>query len=216
MSLYRRGGKRALDLTLTVPALAVLLPVGAVVGVLVRARLGSPIFFRQRRPGLEGQTFELLKFRTMTDARDEHGELFPDETRLTDFGRFLRRTSLDELPTFLNVLRGEMSLVGPRPLLVQYLSRYTSEQARRHETRPGVTGWTQINGRNAISWDEKFKLDLWYVDHVSMGLDLTILLRTALAVVTQRGITAEGHVTMPEFMGDRKTNGRSNGHAEAK
>ena len=202
MTMYRRYGKRALDLALTFPLSVALLPLGVLVGVAVRYKLGSPVLFRQERPGLAGESFELIKFRTMSAERDHQGELLPDDRRLTDFGRFLRRTSLDELPTLWNVLRGEMSLVGPRPLLVQYLGRYSPHQERRHETRPGVTGWTQINRRNAISWEEKFDLDVWYVDHVSLSLDLTILFRTALAVLTQRGISAQGHATMPEFMGE--------------
>lgn len=212
MSQYRRHGKRALDLTLTLPAAVALAPVGLLVAGLIRIKLGSPVLFRQERPGLHGKCFELIKFRTMTDARDSAGSLLPDDNRLTRFGKFLRRTSLDEIPTLWNVLRGEMTLVGPRPLLVQYLGRYSARQQRRHEVRPGVTGWSQINGRNAISWDQKFDLDLWYVEHVSFLLDLTILFRTAWAVVTQRGIAAEGHATMPEFMGE--TQGRDNSSGE--
>jgi len=201
MSFYRRFGKRMLDLGLVLPALAVLAPVGMAVGLAARAKLGTPVFFRQRRPGRNEEIFELIKFRTMTDERDEGGRLLPDEKRLTRFGELLRRSSLDELPTLWNVVRGDMSLVGPRPLLVQYLDRYTASQRRRHEVAPGITGWAQIHGRNALDWDEKFGLDLWYVENVSLKTDLAILLRTVTQVLTQRGISAEGHATMPEFMG---------------
>ncbi len=211
MSWYRRHGKRVLDLVLTLPIAVALAPVGVLVAVVIRTKLGSPVLFRQERPGLHGECFELIKFRTMTDTRDGTGAMLPDEHRLTSLGKLLRRTSLDEIPTLWNVLRGEMSLVGPRPLLVRYLGRYSPEQQRRHEIRPGVTGWSQINGRNAISWDEKLGLDIWYVDHVSFSMDLTILFRTALAVVTQRGIVAEGHATMPEFMGETKSQDGSRG-----
>jgi len=190
-----------LDLGLAVPGLVVLTPVGLVLGALIRLKLGSPVLFRQPRPGRDGQIFELIKFRTMSNARGPDGELLPDKERLTPFGMRLRHMSLDELPTLLNVLRGNMSLVGPRPLLVQYLDRYTPEQRRRHEVAPGVTGWAQINGRNAIKWKEKFELDLWYVENQSLRTDLTILFRTVEQVLGQRGISAEGHVTTHEFMG---------------
>lgn len=170
----------------------------------VRIKLGSPAFFHQSRPGKQGQLFKLIKFRTMTNARDAHGTMLPDVQRLTRFGKWLRASSLDELPELVNVLKGEMSLVGPRPLLVQYLARYTPEQARRHEVRPGITGWAQINGRNAISWEEKFKLDVWYVDHQSVWLDLKILALTLLKVVRRDGISAQGEATMPEFLGISK------------
>lgn len=203
MTFYRRIGKRTLDLGLTLPALVILAPAAFAIGGLVRLKLGKPILFRQERPGHEGQLFELVKFRTMTDARGPDGELLPDQERLTPFGRLLRRTSLDELPTLWNVVRGEMSLVGPRPLLVQYLERYSPEQNRRHEVLPGITGWAQINGRNALEWREKFALDVWYVDHVSLRTDLAILLKTVAAVLDQRGISADGHATMPEFMGSQ-------------
>jgi sugar transferase EpsL len=199
--MYRRFGKRLVDLVLVMPALMILAPVLVVLGLLVRWRLGSPVFFRQWRPGLQGRPFTLLKFRTMTDARDEEGRLLPDERRITRLGQFLRRSSLDELPELINVLNGEMSLVGPRPLLVEYLERYTVEQARRHEMKPGITGWAQVNGRNALSWEEKFELDVWYVDHVSLWLDLKILAMTAWQVVTGKGVSAEGHATMPVFEG---------------
>ena len=201
MSFYEKFGKRALDLGLSVPALVVLAPVSAAVGVAVRAKLGAPVLFRQQRPGRDEQLFELTKFRTMSDARDEGGRLLPDDQRLGKLGELLRRTSLDELPTLLNVVRGEMSLVGPRPLLVQYLDRYSPEQRRRHEVRPGVTGWAQVNGRNAISWEEKFELDLWYVENISLRTDLAILFKTMKQVMGQRDISAEGHATMPEFTG---------------
>ena len=201
MSFYRRIGKRALDLSLTVPALLVLAPVGAAVGALARMKLGAPVLFRQDRPGRDDEIFQLIKFRTMSTERDSTGELLPDDRRLTSFGKALRGASLDELPTLWNVVRGDMSLVGPRPLLVQYLDRYTPEQRRRHEVRPGITGWAQINGRNALTWDEKFDFDLWYVENVSLRTDLALLFRTVAQVLGQSGISAEGHATMPEFMG---------------
>jgi len=201
VTFYRRVGKRALDLGLAVPALIVLAPVGLVVAGLARAKLGSPVLFRQERPGRDGRIFELIKFRTMTDVRDPNGALLPDEQRLTPFGEQLRRASLDELPTLWNVIRGDMSLVGPRPLLVRYLERYTPEQRRRHEVAPGITGWAQIHGRNAITWEEKFALDVWYVENLSLRIDLAILFRTMIQVLRQRDISAEGHATMPEFMG---------------
>src|SRR5215210_3246949 len=163
--MYRGFGKRLLDLALTIPALVLLTPVLMTLGILVRLRLGRPVLFRQLRPGLRGKPFALHKFRTMTDERDANDMLLPDAERLTPFGRFLRSTSLDELPEFLDVLRGEMSLVGPRPLLLQYLERYSPRQKRRHEVKPGITGWAQINGRNAISWEDRFELDIWYIDH---------------------------------------------------
>jgi len=208
VTVYRRIGKRALDLGLTVPALVVLAPVGLTVGVLIRLKLGGPVLFRQARPGRDGRVFELIKFRSMSDARGANGELLPDEERLTPFGNRLRRLSLDELPTLWNVVRGQMSLVGPRPLLVQYLDRYTPEQRRRHDVLPGITGWAQINGRNAISWEAKFEHDVWYVENVSLGTDLRILLRTATQVLGRRGISAEGHATMPEFTGSHEESAR--------
>lgn len=199
--MYASIGKRALDLVLVILALAVISPVLLLVAILIWRKLGNPILFRQRRPGLHGKPFTLLKFRTMTDERDADGNLLPDEKRLTRFGQFLRRTSLDELPELFNVLRGDMSLVGPRPLLMQYLDRYTPEQARRHEVRPGITGWAQINGRNAISWQEKFELDVWYVDHLSLWIDLKILVLTVWKVLRREGISQDGHATMEEFLG---------------
>ena len=197
-------GKRVADLIIATVALVFLSPLLATIWVVLRLTHGSPVIFRQQRPGLAGRPFTLLKFGTMTDARDAGGELLPDERRLTSFGRFLRSTSLDELPELINVLRGEMSLVGPRPLLMQYLSRYTAEQSRRHEVRPGITGWAQVNGRNAITWEEKFALDVWYVDHYTLGLDLRILLRTVSSVVRREGIRQSGHATMSESMGSQK------------
>lgn len=198
---YRRFGKRALDLALTLPAGLLLVPVLTCVALLVRVRLGAPVLFRQQRPGLDGRPFALYKFRTMTDTRDAHGRLLPDAERLTAFGRFLRSTSLDELPELWNILRGDMSLVGPRPLLMQYLKRYTPEQARRHTVRPGLTGWAQVNGRNTLTWEQKFELDVWYVDHVSLGLDLHILAVTARKVLRREGINQAGQATAEEFMG---------------
>lgn len=200
-SLYRRYGKRALDLGLAVPALAVLSPLLLTVGAAVRLRLGAPVLFRQQRPGLHGQPFEMLKFRSMDQRRDSYGALLPDEQRLGRFGRLLRSSSLDELPALLNVVRGDMSLVGPRPLLMQYLSRYSAQQARRHEVRPGITGLAQVCGRNSLSWDAKFALDVDYVDRLSLGLDLMILAQTLTRVLRRDGITAAGHATMPEFLG---------------
>jgi sugar transferase EpsL len=199
--LYRRVGKRLLDLTLTIPALILLSPVLALVAMLVRLTLGSPILFRQQRPGLHGQPFTIYKFRTMTDACDAQGNLFPDAERLTPFGRFLRSTSLDELPELLNVLKGNMNLVGPRPLLMQYMDRYTPAQRRRHEVKPGITGWAQVKGRNAITWEEKFALDVWYVDHQSLWLDLKIIVLTTWKILKCEGINQPGQATAQEFMG---------------
>lgn len=193
--------KRAIDVVGAAVGLVVLAPVLAVLAALVRWKLGSPVLFRQTRPGLHGQPFELIKFRTMTDARGPDRELLPDGDRLPPFGRWLRATSLDELPELVNVLRGDMSLVGPRPLLMEYLHLYTPEQARRHEVRPGLTGWSQVNGRNAPSWEDKLAMDVWYVDHQSGWLDLRILARTVTSVVTRRGVSAAGHATTPKFTG---------------
>jgi lipopolysaccharide/colanic/teichoic acid biosynthesis glycosyltransferase len=195
--------KRLLDIVVSVVLLLLLSPVLLTVGIAVRALIGGPILFRQRRPGLHGAPFELLKFRTMTDAVDEAGRALSDERRLRRFGAMLRQLSLDELPELINVITGDMSLVGPRPLLMQYLDRYDATQARRHDVRPGITGWAQINGRNAISWEERFALDVWYVDHRSLWLDLRILMITVKKVFRREGITQPGHVTMPEFMGRR-------------
>lgn len=195
--------KRAFDLIPTIPALIVLSPFLIILATLAAILLGSPILFRQKRPGWHGNPFFLLKFRTMTNARDANGALLPDALRLTSFGRFLRATSLDELPELFNVLRGEMSLVGPRPLLMQYLDRYTQEQARRHEVKPGITGWAQINGRNAITWEEKFKLDVWYVDNWSLLLDIKIIGVTIWKILKREGINQAGQATMDEFKSSR-------------
>lgn len=194
--------KRLMDLVLTVPALLLLAPAIAAVALLVRAKLGSPIFFRQRRPGIAGRPFTMIKFRTMRDAVGVDGLPLPDSERLTRFGRFLRASSLDELPGLWNVVRGDMSLVGPRPLLMEYLPLYSPEQARRHEVRPGITGWAQVNGRNALSWDAKFAHDIWYVDNQNLWLDIRIIALTVLKVVRRDGISAAGEATMPRFEGN--------------
>jgi sugar transferase EpsL len=191
--------KRVFDLIVVAVTAPLWLPLLALVGVLVRLKLGSPVFFRQKRPGKDGRIFEMIKFRTMTDARDALGNLLPDAQRLTPFGKWLRAASLDELPELLNVVRGEMSLVGPRPLLVQYLERYSPRQARRHEVRPGITGLAQVMGRNAISWDEKFEWDVRYVETQSLWLDLKILALTLKTVFVREGISAARDATMPEF-----------------
>jgi lipopolysaccharide/colanic/teichoic acid biosynthesis glycosyltransferase len=200
-TLTRRVGKRAFDLCISLFALMLLSPLLFVVAILVRLSLGSPILFRQERPGLGGQSFTLFKFRTMKNSTAANGKLLDDAERLTPFGRFLRSTSIDELPELLNVIRGEMSLVGPRPLLPQYLGRYTPEQMRRHLVKPGITGWAQINGRNSLNWEKKFSLDLWYVAHHSFSIDLRILVQTIWQVLQRDGIAQEGHATMPEFLG---------------
>jgi lipopolysaccharide/colanic/teichoic acid biosynthesis glycosyltransferase len=195
--------KRLFDFVAASLALLMLaLPLLALAWV-IRRKLGSPVLFRQVRPGLQGRPFTMVKFRTMTDDRGPDGALLPDARRLTPFGRFLRASSLDELPELWNVLKGDMSLVGPRPLLMEYLPLYTPEQARRHEVRPGITGWAQVNGRNAISWANKFALDVWYVDHRSLWLDLQILWRTVRKVLVRDGISAEGEATMPKFTGSK-------------
>ncbi|EGQ8204319.1 sugar transferase [Vibrio cholerae] len=193
--------KRIFDVLVSFFALLILSPIIGVVAWKIRKNLGSPVLFRQTRPGLNGKSFEMVKFRTMKDAVDEQGNPLPDSERMTPLGDKLRNSSLDELPELWNVLKGEMSLVGPRPLLMQYLPLYSKEQARRHEVRPGVTGWAQINGRNAISWEEKFKLDVWYVDNRSFWLDLKVLLLTVKKVLIKEGISATGESTMPEFRG---------------
>jgi lipopolysaccharide/colanic/teichoic acid biosynthesis glycosyltransferase len=195
--------KRTFDLLASASALLVLSPVLLGVAYMVRKNLGSPVLFRQVRPGMHGKPFEMIKFRTMLDAVDAQGNVLPDEVRLTAFGRFLRSTSLDELPELWNVLKGDMSLVGPRPLLMEYLPLYSPEQARRHEARPGVTGWAQINGRNAISWEDKFKLDVWYVDNQSLWLDIRIIFLTIKKVVVRDGISADGEATMSKFTGSK-------------
>ena len=193
--------KRLMDGLVAGLGILLLSPLLIFITVLVRARLGSPVLFRQTRPGLHGRAFMMLKFRTMTDARDQEGKLLPDRERINALGRFLRATSLDELPELWNVLRGDMSLVGPRPLLMEYLPLYTPEQARRHEVRPGITGWAQVNGRNAISWEDKFRLDVWYVDNHSLWLDLKVLLITLKKVFKREGINAGSDLTMPVFTG---------------
>ena len=196
--------KRFVDLLISTLGLLILAVPLAVLAWQVRRRLGSPVLFTQLRPGLHGRPFQMVKFRTMTDMLNTDGELLPDEQRLTPFGCFLRSTSLDELPELWNVLRGDMSLVGPRPLLMEYLPLYSPEQARRHEVRPGITGWAQVNGRNAISWDEKFAFDAWYVDNQSIWLDLKIIWMTLQKVIRQDGISAAGDATMPKFTGPPK------------
>ncbi len=201
--------QRLIDIVLGIVTLLLLAPLMGLVALLVAWRLGRPALFTQARPGLYGRPFRLIKFRTMTDRRDAEGNLLPDEARLTPFGRFLRSTSLDELPEIFNVLKGEMSLVGPRPLLMEYLRLYTPEQNRRHLVKPGITGWAQINGRNALSWEERFDLDVWYVDNRSTLLDLHILWRTLVQVLRRDGISAAGHVTMPDFTGTDDKAGRS-------
>ncbi|MFW1158091.1 sugar transferase [Vibrio parahaemolyticus] len=195
--------KRIFDFTASLCGLILLSPIIALVAWKIRKNLGSPVLFRQTRPGLHGKPFEMVKFRTMKDAADEQGNPLPDSERMTSFGDKLRNSSLDELPELWNVLKGDMSLVGPRPLLMQYLPLYSKEQARRHEVRPGVTGWAQINGRNAISWEEKFKLDVWYVDNRNLWLDIKILCLTVKKVFIKEGITSEGNVTAEAFKGTR-------------
>ena len=195
--------KRTFDVIVSLAGLIVAGPVLLIVALLVRIFLGSPVLFRQQRPGLNAQPFEILKFRTMTDAVGADGQLLPDKDRLTAFGRFLRSSSLDELPELWNVLKGEMSLVGPRPLLMEYVPLYDETQMRRHKMRPGITGWSQVNGRNAIGWDEKFALDVWYVDNQSMLLDLKILFMTVASLVRREGINASENVPMPKFTGSK-------------
>jgi len=196
--------KRIFDFLISILGLIVISPILLLLYILVLIFLGYPVFFSQARPGLHGKIFKLYKFRTMRDLRDAQGNLLPDDQRLTRFGRFLRSSSLDELPELFNVLKGEMSLVGPRPLLVQYLDRYSPEQARRHEVLPGITGWAQVNGRNALSWEDKFALDVWYVDHRTFWLDIKILFMTLGKIFKREGISAPGSVTAPEFMGTEK------------
>lgn len=208
-SWYRRHVKRTVDLLGATLLFALTGPGMAIVALLVWAELGRPVFFVQQRPGWHGQPFGLVKFRTMRNERDASGTLLPDAERLGRVGRLLRSLSLDELPELINVLRGEMSLVGPRPLLMAYLARYTPQQARRHEVRPGITGWAQVNGRNALTWEEKFRLDVWYVDHVSLALDTRILVRTIAQVLRRHGISQAGHATAEEFMGSNHERERS-------
>lgn len=203
--MYTNGLKRSIDICVSLFGLMVAAPVCALIAALLWADLGDSPLFRQMRPGKEGEPFELVKFRTMTDARDDEGNLLPDEARLTGLGRLMRRLSLDELPELWNVLKGDMSIVGPRPLRMEYLRLYTPQQARRHEVRPGITGWAQVNGRNSITWTEKFSLDVWYVDNISLMLDIRICRMTALQVIRQRGISAAGSATMPRFEGTDET-----------
>jgi lipopolysaccharide/colanic/teichoic acid biosynthesis glycosyltransferase len=195
------AAKRIFDLLLAALGLVILSPILLLAAVLVRIYHGSPVIFTQKRPGFKGTPFHIYKFRTMTDARDKSGKPLPDSERLTRLGRFLRASSLDELPELFNVLRGEMSIVGPRPLLMQYLERYTPEQARRHDVLPGITGWAQVNGRNALTWEDKFRLDVWYVDHWSLWLDIKIILLTVWKVLKREGISQPGHATAEEFLG---------------
>lgn len=196
--------KRAVDIFASLFGLILLSPIILILALCIRRKLGAPVLFRQIRPGMNGKPFEMVKFRTMRDAVDAHGVPLPDDKRMTPFGSFLRASSLDELPELWNVLKGDMSLVGPRPLLMEYLPLYSQEQYRRHDVRPGVTGWAQINGRNALSWEDKFKLDVWYVDNRSIVLDFKILLLTVKKVLVRDGISAEGEVTMSKFTGSPK------------
>ncbi len=192
--------KRALDIVVSATVLSLLSPLMALIALTIRLTMGRPTLFRQQRPGLRGKPFTIYKFRTMTNTRDAQGDLLPDADRLTPFGRFLRSMSLDELPGLFNVLKGDMSLVGPRPLLMQYLERYTPEQARRHEVKPGITGWAQVNGRNALTWEQKFALDIWYVDHQSLWVDLKIMALTLWKILRREGISQPGQATVEEFM----------------
>lgn len=200
-TFYRNHGKRALDLVVSAGALVVLAPLLGGVALAVRAKLGSPVLFRQPRAGRHGETFHIYKFRSMTDERGPDGELLPDEKRLTPFGKLLRKTSLDELPELFNILKGEMSLVGPRPLLTKYVPLYTREQARRHEVRPGLTGWVAINGRNTRSWEERFEQDLFYIENYDLRLDLHVLWRTVAVVLSRENVDPIGMATMPDFQG---------------
>lgn len=205
--MYKFFLKRAIEFILSLSGLIFLMPIYLVIIILVRTNLGSPIFFKQKRPGLNNKLFNIYKFRTMTNDHDHYGNLLPDETRLTKFGRFLRSTSLDELPSLWSVLKGDMSLIGPRPLLVEYLPFFSEKQARRHEVRPGITGWAQVNGRNAISWEEKFELDVWYVDNLSITIDIKILWLTIIRVLFRDGISPDNKDIMPRFdtmMNERK------------
>ena len=195
--------KRPFDFTIALIIFVILLPLFILIAIVIFFKLGSPILFTQNRPGLHGNVFKIIKFRTMIDCKDMQGNLLPDDERMTRFGAFLRSTSLDELPGLFNVLKGDMSLVGPRPLLVEYLYLYSVEQARRHNVRPGITGWAQVNGRNAINWEQKFKLDVWYVDNQSLWLDIKILLLTVKKVFARENISAVGHVTIEPFKGSR-------------
>ena len=195
--------KRLIDIVGASLGLLLFSPCFLILAILIRVKLGSPVLFQQLRAGLEGSPFKIIKFRTMNDRRNAEGELLPDGERLTGFSRFLRSTSLDELPELYNILKGDMSFIGPRPLLSEYLNLYTDEQARRHEVKPGITGWAQVNGRNQLTWEQRFNLDVWYVDHRSLSLDLRILLKTVVGVITRKGISAEDHDSMPKFTGDK-------------
>lgn len=203
-TFYEKCIKRLLDILLSGGALLILWPVLLMTAILVRTKLGSPVIFCQERPGKDEKIFKLYKFRSMTDAKDENGNLLPDEIRLTKFGKLLRSTSMDELPELWNILRGDMSIVGPRPLLVKYLPLYNEEQRRRHDVRPGLTGWAQANGRNAISWEEKFRLDVEYVDHISFALDVKTIWLTVKNVLRREGISSENAATMEEFRGSKE------------
>lgn len=200
--IYERYIKRLLDIVLSGVALVLLSPVLLLVAILVRVKLGSPVLFSQERPGKDEKIFRLYKFRSMTDARDENGHLLPDEARLPQFGRILRSTSLDELPELINIFKGDMSIVGPRPLLVKYLPLYNESQKHRHDVTPGLTGWAQVNGRNALSWEKKFELDVWYAEHISFALDVKIVLMTVMKVFRREGISSETAATMDEFRGE--------------
>ncbi len=202
--------KRLFDLTVSIIGLIIASPILLITSLVISRKLGSPVIFTQQRPGLHGKPFYVYKFRTMTDERDENGELLPDDVRLTKTGRIIRKLSLDELPQLFNVIKGDLSLVGPRPLLMEYLPLYTSEQARRHEAKPGITGWAQVNGRNALSWEDKFKLDVWYVDNQSFWLDIKILFLTAFKVFKSEGINQVGHVTTEKFKGTIRKEGADN------
>lgn len=205
-NFYKKYFKRIIDIAFSLIFLVFFWWLYLLIALLVRLRLGKPVLFQQQRPGKDGKVFSLYKFRTMTEARDAQGNLLPDEVRLTRFGKFLRATSLDELPEIVMILRGDMSIVGPRPLLVKYLPLYNAHQRRRHEVKPGLTGYAQVNGRNSVSWEEKFDMDVWYVDHISFFLDLKILYQTIIKVLKRDGISAEGMATMSEFEGTKTTN----------
>lgn len=204
MNNLERLIKRVFDILLACIGLLLCLPLFIIIAILIKIASPGPVLFKQERPGLRGEPFFIYKFRTMREAYDDSGLPLPDEQRLTRLGRFLRSTSIDELPELFNVLKGDMSLVGPRPLLMEYLDLYTSEQARRHDVKPGITGWVQVNGRNTLTWDEKFELDIWYVDNYSLWLDIKILWMTLIKVLRREGISADGHETMPKFMGSGK------------
>ena len=199
--IYARGGKRVLDVVFSLFAIVILSPLYLCTAIMVRKKLGSPVLFKQERPGKDGKIFQMYKFRSMTDERDEKGNLLPDEIRLTSFGKKLRSTSLDELPELFNILKGDMSFIGPRPLLVKYLPLYNERQSHRHDVRPGITGYAQVNGRNAISWEEKFEKDIWYVEHLSFLTDVKILFKTVAVVFRREGISSETAATMEEFRG---------------